>query len=216
MKKTKTFITAIPFQAPNPPIKKPYKGYGNSRLDYDEAHFPIIPAINGYTEKGDDVRIIIIKKDTPIFERNYRECFLEDINKLKEKKGFASVKTEFVDVIDSEDIDTQLKLFSDIVDAIKGNEEVSACITFGTKPTPIILSMALNYAYRLKVNVSIGCVVYGRYDPKETISNKNGVYDTTALFYMNEIVNKLAEMKVPNPETAIKIMLGIGGEEDND
>jgi hypothetical protein len=42
-------------------------------------------------------------------------------------------------------------------------------------------------------------------------NNNNGIYDQTALFYMDSIVNKLADMKAPDPETAIRAMLGIGG-----
>jgi hypothetical protein len=44
--------------------------------------------------------------------------------------------------------------------------------------------------------------------------SENYIYDTTALFFMNSIVNKLAEIKAPHPENAIKAMLGLEGEND--
>lgn len=215
MSKTKTFITNILFQGKNAPDKKTYKGHGNSRLDYSKAYFPIIPAINGYTENGEKIRVIVIKTLGGNAEHNIENFLRPDIERIVEQKGLVWSGIETINTIDSEDIDTQLKLFSDIVDAINGGEdgeEISACITFGTKPTSIVLNMALSYAYRLKENVSIGCIVYGRYDPTDLESEKNGAYDTTALFYMNEIVNKLAEMKAPNPKRAIRAMLGLDDE----
>ena len=97
------------------------------------------------------------------------------------------------------------------------DEELYACITYGTKPTPIVESMALNYAYKLKKNVSVGCIVYGRFmnhnprltaEENEKNKENNGIYDTRALFFMDSMVNKLAEMKAPDPENAIRSMLG--------
>jgi hypothetical protein len=75
--------------------------------------------------------------------------------------------------------------------------------------------LALNYAYRLKHNVSIGCIVYGRFFHDDPNGN-NGIYDTTALFYMDSIVNRLAESKAPHPEAAIRAMLGLGETSDDD
>jgi len=97
-------------------------------------------------------------------------------------------------------------LFSDINNLIGDNEEIYACITYGTKPTPIIETMALNYAIKLKKNVTVGCIVYGRYMHIDDNDN-NGIYDTTALFRMDSIVNKLAEKKAKHPEKAIRLML---------
>lgn len=122
-------------------------------------------------------------------------------------------KIEVINTADKADIDTQLSLFSDIIEKVTDNEEIFACITYGTKPTPIVINMALNYAYRIKKGVSIGCIVYGRY----LHEGRPGIlYDTTALFYMESVVNKVAEMKVRDPEKAIRAMLNFeeGNEDD--
>jgi len=227
MNKTKTFITAIPFQPHDKYGDKSkdqlravvYPAKGNSKLKYGETRFPIIPVINGYAEKGDKIRVIAILTDGDNFKYNYETYFINEINRIIKEKELVlnGNEIEVIKTADSEDIETHIKLFSDIMTAIGDNEYIYACITYGTKPTPIIESMALSYAHRLK-NVSVECIVYGRYmnhntwlSDKENEKNKenNGIYDTTSLFYMDSIINKLAEMKAPNPEKAIRIILGV-------
>jgi hypothetical protein len=56
-------------------------------------------------------------------------------------------------------------------------------------------------------------VVYGLFRHGNPVGE---IFDTTALFYMDSIVNKLAEMKTPHPEKAIRAMLGIGGTDDDE
>ena len=208
---TKTFISVIPFQGKN--LKGEdmlkavmYKPRGNSKLAYGETRFPIIPVINGYTEREDKIRVIAILTEGENFAHNYETYFVHEINEIVKKKGLNFNEIEIVRSPDSEDIDTQLNLFGDVINLIRDNEEIYACITYGTKPTPIIESMALRYAYRLKKDVSIGCIVYGRYTFNDA-SDNNGIYDTTALFHMESVVNRLAELKISNPEIAIKAML---------
>jgi len=208
---TKTFISVIPFQGKDKNGEDMlkafvYKPRGNSKLAYGETRFPIIPAINGYTEKGDKIRVIAILTEGENFAHNYRTYFVREINEIVKKKGLIFDGIEIVSSPDSEDIDTQLKLFGDVIDLIRDNEEIYACITYGTKPTPILESMALRYAYLLKKDVSIGCIVYGRYTFIDE-SDNNGIYDTTALFHMESVVNRLAELKISKPEIAIKAML---------
>ena len=68
----------------------------------------------------------------------------------------------------------------------------------------LIQIMALNYAYRIRKNVSIGCIVYGAKD------HNNGnmeVYDITSLLYIDETVRLMAEQKVENPTDLIKNLL---------
>ena len=214
MSKTKVFISAIPAQ-PKGQLKSPvYEPHGNSKLAYGETRFPIIPVINGYAESGDIVRVIAILTEGENFTHNFDEYFVPDIGNIAREKGLVFGGVETIRTADSEDIDTQLKLFGDIIGKVNDEEEIYACITYGTKPTPIVESMALSYAYRLKKGVSIGCIVYGRYFNYDPNGN-NGIYDTTALFYMDSIVNKLAELKLQNPEAAIRAMLGIGGGEND-
>ena len=212
MRKTKTFICTIPFQRNKDALKSVvYKPSGNSKLEYGKTRFPIIPVINGYAERNDKIRVIAIISEGESFKHNYDAYFVPEINELVEKNGYEFAGIEIINTPDSEDIETQLELFVDLIGMISDDEEISACITYGTKPTPIVQFIALNYASKLKSNATIGCVAYGRFLHTDEFGT---LYDQTALFYMDSIVNKLAEAKVARPETAIRALLGIGGEED--
>jgi CRISPR-associated protein (cas_TM1812). len=217
MGKTKTFISTIPFQGKDREgndLLKPvtYAADGNSRLTYGATRFPVIPMINGYAERGDKIRIIAILTDGDNFRHNYVTYFEPEISELVEKNGYEFGEIEVVTTPDQEDIDTQLVLFADIIAKINDEEVIFACITFGTKPTPIVQTMALNYAHKLKKGTTIGCVVYGRFRHGAPVGH---IFDTTALFYMDSMVNVLAEKKVPHPEKAIRALLEIGGTEDD-
>jgi len=218
MAKTKTFITAIPFQAEGQLKLTSYLAQGNKKLEYcDVTRFPIIPVINGYAEKGDTIRIIAIVTDAENFHHNYKTYFESEISPLVKDKGYILEGIETIISPDDEDIETQLKLFADIIEKIKDGEELHACITYGTKPTPIVQFMALNYAFRIK-NISIGCMAYGRFLHKgeEDGPAVGRIYDQTALFYMGSIVNRLAENNASAPEKAIRIMLGLDSDIEED
>ena len=214
MSKTKTFICTIPFQEEGKLNTFMYPAKGNQKLEYkEEVRFPIIPVINGYAEKGDKIRIIAILTDGPNFLHNYEKYFLQAITEFVTKNEYDFSGVELIHSEDSEDIEVHLRLFADIIASINDNEELSACITFGTKPTPIVQQMALDYAYKLKSNVTIGCIAYGRYSFNDK-NEQNGIYDQTALFFMNSIVQRLVMTKAHNPEAAIRLMLGLG--DDNE
>ena len=213
--KTKTFITAIPFQGKdrdgNDGLKEThYQPDGCPELEYGKTRFPIVPVIANSVKKDDNVRIICILTDGENFKHNYDTYFVPEITDLQKEIGFRFNQVEIIDVSDTENIDTHLKLFTDIISVIKDNEDLYACITYGTKPTPVVLSMALNYAYKLKKNTTVERIVYGRFlhFNKELNKTEGYLYDTTPLFYMDSIVNKLSEIGAPHPEDAIKTMLG--------
>ncbi|MDR2132074.1 MAG: TM1812 family CRISPR-associated protein [Clostridiales Family XIII bacterium] len=216
MSKIKTFIATIPFQGKDgrgndllTPVT--YAPAGNTKLAYGETRFPIIPVMNGYAERGDKIRVLAILTDGENFRHNHETYFVPEISALAKEKAYDFSGVEVISVPDDESIDAQLKLFADIIAKIGDGEETFACITYGTKPTPIVQTMALNYAYKLKKDVSVGCVVYGRFMHKSGDGRGVGtIYDTTALFYMDGIVNRLAEMKAANPEKAIRALLELG------
>ena len=229
MKNPKVFISTIPFLGKKRQKDGTltdmlesvfYTPVGNPKLEYPfETRFPIIPVINGYTEPGDDVRVIAVITDgdnsnARNTEYNYGTYFVPEIKKICDERKLRTDGIELIRTPDSEDMDTQLKLFFDIAGGINPGEELYACITYGTKPMPIVLTMALNYAYKLKKDVSVGCIVYGRFPHWESGDSRTFIYDTTSLFHMDSIVNKLSEIKAGDPETAIRLMLGLETAED--
>ena len=62
------------------------------------------------------------------------------------------------------------------------------------------LRMAVQYAYRVKENTSIACIVYGEVN---RAAGTTRIYDETALVQLDEIVRLLAERGVSDPGSVI-------------
>ncbi len=199
----KKFIMTCPYQPKGRLEKGLYKAADNQTLAYDTpTSFPIITAINGYVEKDEEIELITIVSDYENAEYNYG-LLKEEIEALSSKKGFKYTLKE-VRVPYNNAINTELELFGKLIDYTADSDTLYACITYGSKPFPLIQIMALNYAYRIRKNVSIGCIVYGAKD------HNNGnmeVYDITSLLYIDEAVRLMAEQKIENPMEIIKNIL---------
>jgi len=67
--------------------------------------------------------------------------------------------------------------------------------------------MALHYAYRIKKNVRVEAVKYGQKNWNATCEPACTLYDTTALFYIDCLIDRVAAMKVSDPEQALKALI---------
>ena len=205
----KKFITTIPYQDPEKfgqkggLVRSVYQADDNERLVYGETAFPIIPVINGYVENGEEIVIIPIMADYENVRGNYT-YFKDEVKNLCDSRSIKYSFDESVTIPYNNFIETELDLFGKLIERFDDGDTIYSCITYGTKPFPIIQTMAMNYAYRIKKNVSIGCVVYGAMDHN---TNKSAIYDVTSLFYVDETIRLLAEQKVKDPMPFIKNLL---------
>ncbi len=198
----KKFITTVPLQPKGLLKKNIYIAADNSDLQYNqEMSFPILALINAYAE-NEEIVVVSIKSECENADNNYNE-FLNQLDILCSKKNI-KYKEKIISVPYNNELDTHLDAFQQLIDIIENKDELYTCMTFGTKPIPIIQNMALNYAYKIHKDIVIGCIAYGQFEHE---SNKAKIYDITSFFYMNEIVNSLAEQKVLNPKDKIKRFL---------
>lgn len=205
----KKFILVIPLQPPGSLHQVQYISEESKLLDYKEkTRFPIITAMANAIKPQENVQIVVILTDAEHVPMNF-QFFKDEVELLSKSKDFSYHIEEITTQYD-ERIDAQLKLFMDIISKIHDDSQLYACITYGTKPTPIILSMALQYGYKVLNNTSVECIIYGKYDHAR---NNSYIYDTTALFFMESIINQVAELKLKNPENVIRKMLELEGDE---
>lgn len=187
-----------------------YQADGNRRLAMNKpTRFPIIPVINGYAEKGEQIDIIAVTPKTDSAYEHIRQ-FREEVRELKEKKGFVCDDIKVIEVTYAGDVDTQIEIFHKLLPCIKDNDILYGCLTYGNKPMPIAELMAIQYGYRVRDNVSIGCLVYGEKDHSDNHILK--IFDITALIQLDEIVRLLADRKVSNPEKIIDSVIGMRNE----
>lgn len=191
--------------------KNIYKAVGNSKLIYDQSTgFPIIPVINGYVEKGEEIRVITVVPNQNS-ARYHVDEFRQELRILSDEKEFSYGEDVItVPVRYAGDVECQLEIFKKLLPCIEDGDTLFACLTYGNKPMPIAELMAIQYGYRVLEDVSIGCLVYGELDhsnPKHEMT----IFDITALIHVDELVRLLAQQKVKEPRQFLEAVLG----EDN-
>lgn len=199
----KKFIATSPFQPKGKLGKGIYNAVDNEKLNFGrETSFPIIPIINGYAEQGDEIEVIVNIADYKNAKYNF-ELLKDEIREICDEKNI-SYKLTQIETPYNDLLDTQLELFSKLVDATSDGDTLYCCISYGSKPVPMIQTMALHYALRARKNVSVECVAYGAMDHN---NHKMNIYDITSLLYLDELLNTMAEQKIADPIDKIRDLL---------
>ena len=210
----KKFITYVSLQTGRNLQKINYESVDNVELKSDRAvRFPISILVNTYAEKGEDVEIIcVIEKGNDSSKEN-ENPLKDEINQIAQEKGFQPSYKE-IEVAKDERAESHLDTFRKLIEIIKDEDELFACITYGTKPFPILEMMALNYAYQIRTNISVRSVVYGKVNWSRERDEEGRskiesayIYEISALFFMTQIMNSLSERKVENPDEIIEKIL---------
>lgn len=208
----KEFITYVSMQSEQGLSKVKYVPVDNDEIINDiQVYYPVSVLIESFVKSGEAISVIcIMEEGNEDIQKNY-ESLKKEVLSICSPKGInAEFRPVYTD--NRESASSHLKLFGDLIEEIKENSEIYACCTYGTKPIPVIEMMAMNYGYRVRDNVSVKTVVYGKVDRKNGEIVGAYLYDITSLFYMNQLVNTLAEQKVKYPDRMMKSILGL--EED--
>ena len=190
-----------------------YVAFDNPLLELEGmTRFPIIPLINGYAKQGEHVQVITVTYGAPSNCAHNLQLLQAELEELEREIG-AKIELVSVDVPFDDSVVSLIHTYQLLIDNIDDGDTLYACITFGSKPMSLMLTMALQYGYRIRKNVFIDCIVYGQIDwsTSEPVAR---IYDVTALAKIDEMVRLLADMDVPDPETTLKLALGIGEESD--
>lgn len=198
--------------------KDVYIPVGNPKLLYDKfdgkTRFPIIPVINAYADAGEEIQVIAVNTHTPSSETHFAQLE-EEVKALAEVNGFVCNGVTDVRVDYAGDVRTMVDIFRKLLDYLEDDDILYACFTYGVKPMPIAELMAILYAYRVKRNVSIECLVYGEKDHSVDPPVLK-IFDITALAHLDELVRLLAENKVEKPLEVIDTLIELSKEDDNE
>ena len=208
----KKFFTAIPLQqSPEGLNSVAYQAVGNSRLQMEsKTSFPVLTTVNGYVQPGEEFRLIAVMPDSEATRRN-RDTLTAQLEQLCARKGLCCPKgVETVLISGNQEVSAHVETFQKLLDYVDDDDELFCCMTFGTKPLSHAMLLAVQYAYRVKRNASISCIVYGEVDRTGPKPWKKGkVYDMTALIQLDEIIHMLAEQGVSNPQAALNAVLSL-------
>lgn len=205
----KKFITFIAMQPEKQLLRMKYQPQDNDQLKSErEVYFPISVLVESFAEKGDNINLIaLMEEDNPDVERNMT-LLRDELEEIALTVGFRYEVTQ-IPVSKAEHAKEHLTTFTKLIAQIDDGDEVYACCTYGTKPIPILEVMALNFAYRVKDNVSVKSIVYGKVNRKDGKVVGADIYDISGLFFMTQIINQLADLKVEHPDKVIGNMLDL-------
>lgn len=199
----KKFICVSPLQIPGGLKSGIYHAENNEVLQYNKEHsFPIIPVINGYADNGEEIMLITIITENNNAKTNY-VTMKNAVDELAQEKN---LKIRYVEIStpDDSNVEVQLGLFANLIDLINDNDTLYCDISYGTKVMNQLLTTGINYCYKVRRDLMIGCMAYGE---MEHLTKKMKIYDITSLIYLDGIIRLMAEKGVGNPTSAIKMMM---------
>ena len=199
----KKYLSTITLQV-NGAQKHEYQDEGGLTTPRLCTAFPILQQISD-TAANEEIELVTIVVGSKESNRNYA-AFMEELDTLSANLGL-TYKQTIIEKPDSETVETIIDLFTDIIAHVADNDRLYACVTYGTKPVATVLTMALHYAYRIKQNVRVEAVKYGQNNWNATQEPACILYDTTALFYIDCLIDRVAAMKVADPEQALKALI---------
>ena len=201
----KKFITVIPLQVQGQLRQYYYQAVGNRRLQMDRTtSFPILTAVNGYVEQGETFRLLAIVADSEDGRRNCA-ALQNELEELCKAKNCPCPTIDVIAAPSDERVVSHVAVFQKLIDCVEDDDELFACITYGTKPLSQAVLLAVQYAYRIKKNASISCVVYGQIDR----SKGRNPESWTAQVQLGEVVRVLAERGATDPKAAINTILSL-------
>lgn len=208
----KKFFTVVPLQGKGNLEQYHYQPVENERLAMEEkTAFPIVPVMNGYLQPGEESQVIAVVIENEDTNRNYQQ-FMEEVDALCARKGLVHPEIKKVVVPMDDSVNAHIDLFQKLIEYTEENDELFACITYGTKPLSMAVRMAVQYAYRVMRNTTIDCIVYGQID-RSAGSDRTlwtgKVYDETGLVRLDEIVRLMADQKVANPKGILRDILAL-------
>ncbi len=210
----KKFITIIPRQVGGALEKVVYDAVDNQRLAYPKpTSFPIVPVLHGYAKPGETVEVIMLREqDLEASIVNYQALQME-LETLQEELQITIVQKP-LEISFDDSFQSQLIAFQMLIDEIDDNDTLFCCMTFGGKPIPVMLTMALRYARLARRNTAIRCVVYGQTRFRRTEDGKAEIesariYDETPLLQVDDILRILAQSGVKDIRSSITSILNM-------
>ncbi len=203
----KQFIITIPM-LPEESLKElEYKSADTPDLPVVRSRFPGIALLEWNLAKSDnDVKITLVMTD----DDNHRsqknlEIFLQELEKLAERRGIALCVDSIVTLPHNETADKQLESFRKLTDMYQEGADVFCDITFGTKVTPICIFASLAYAEKLRDAV-VKSIIYGKYAHDD--GQLGTIYDIRCVYELNMTVNAMTGMDEQEVEELIDFIWG--------
>ena len=149
------------------------------------AYYPIVPIIPDNAPRSENLEI---------FRRELEEL------------GLPFTLTDLT-VAETQQKNALLDLFEALTGCMEPDACYYACVTFGTKTWPLVLSSALRYAEKLLEGVEIKGVYYREITRRAGEQTGAAQYDVSALFTLDSIIDMAAEAGVEDRQAFLRLLL---------
>lgn len=197
------YFTAVPLESNFVLDKKPVNPV-NFTLDTGvrEAAFPIVPIVDATLQPEDEGVIVAIRQQNSPRNKNM-DILREELEAL----GKSNWTIRELTVPERQDKDLLLGLFTAMIDCLTDDACYYACMTFGTKTYPVVLFSTLSYAEKIRKNTQICGIYYCEIRREEGKPRQASLYDVSALFTLNSLVDLVAGMDCEDKDRMIRTML---------
>ena len=181
---------------------------GISCLEHDFlTSFPILIPMANSVERGEEIKLTVVNTNDPngYGKANYSK-FMEQLEELKGRLGFTCRITD-LEAAFEESQKKEMKLLEEIVGTFEPDDIITADLTYGNKPSPMVLLSALSYADNFCENTFVNMLVYGGVAHGKNNVNTSYISDVTSLFYMNSLINRMSLVKPKDPLSMLKKMI---------
>ena len=197
------YFTAVPLES-NFVLETMPLNPVNFRLDtrLTETAFPIVPVIDATLQPGDTATVVAVRQQNTGRNRN-----MDILRRELEGLGRSNWTLRDLTVPESQEKDLLLGLFAEMIGCLQDDTCYYACMTFGTKTYPVVLFSALSYADKIRRNTQICGIYYREVLRTQGKMRESRLYDVTALFTLNSLVDLVAGMDCEAKEPMIRRML---------
>jgi hypothetical protein len=170
---------------------------GNKSIEYDgEVSFPINAVLAKTLKKCEKARVIFLS--TSGGDDNHSaenmEKFKAELDAVNKEIG-AHVSYEIIEAPFDPQKEVFEQLIGSIVSKLGQEARITADITFGIKPLPMILFCALNFAEKF-YSATVENIIYGKVEFSNGKTVNPMMYDLTPLYYLNKLIGSM-ECKTP-------------------
>lgn len=142
----------------------------------------------------------------------WRQAEIDRIH--QERTPLFSYEIEIIETPYNEKPDTQVRLLFQMLQKLEHavEEDIYVDLSFGSKPIPIVMNMALTYAYQHGDGILPKCMSYAQfeYDGK----NVSKLYDVSSLLFLQSAIINLEKSDLENPIEAVQKMLHLDDSEE--
>ena len=180
-------------------------------LQYDgETAYPVMHLLANHIQPGDAAEVIAIDfQDNP--PENF-DLLKEDLCAL-ERKFQTKITLTVLSHGLSETNYEHRNLFKLLVQGIEDCSTVYADLTYGTKPTPMVIALALFWIELIRKYTDVAQLIYGRIFWKAPqVIDRACIYDVTDILKIVNLTQRMEAIGGENTEEAIFRLLETGGE----